>query len=269
MGEFLTALFLGFIEGLTEFIPVSSTAHLIVFTEGLNFSAPPGHIFEVFIQLGAIMAVVVLYHRKLFHTAFTLHNNKVSQRFTANILIACVPAFIAGALGRDLIKEHLYNPTVISIALVVGGIIILLLEKKLEQGHENKIANVDDIPFKKAFLIGCCQMIALIPGVSRSGATIMGALGFGLARPAAAEFSFFLAIPVMMGAVAFDTYKSWDSITASGQLGLMMTGLLAAFFTALVVIKLALKIISRYGFAAFAWYRIAAGILIFLIFSIN
>lgn len=266
MSEFLTALFLGFIEGLTEFIPVSSTAHLIVITDILNFQGPPNHIFEVFIQLGAILAVIVLYWKKLFHTAITLPHDKTSQRFASNLLIGCIPAFIVGALARDWIKAHLYNPYVIVVTLILGGIIILLLEKRLMKEGRVKVENVDDIPLLAAFLIGCCQSVALIPGVSRSGATIMGALGLGLARPVAAEFSFFLAIPVMLGAVAYDTYKSWDDIIAHDGLGLMISGFLAAFVTALVVIKLALKIISKYGFSVFAWYRIVAGLVILVIF---
>jgi undecaprenyl-diphosphatase len=263
MSEFLTASFLGFIEGLTEFIPVSSTAHLVVLVEGLNFPTPPGHIFEVFIQLGAILAVVVLYSRKLLNVAVTLPADAKSRDFVFNLVAATIPAVIAGFLGRDWIKENLYNPTVIGIALIAGGVIILALEKRFK----NPVINtVDDVPLRTAFLIGLCQMLALIPGISRSGATIMGSLGLGLARPAAAEFSFFLAIPVMLGAVAYDTYKSWDAIMAYDGTGIMLAGLLAAFMTAMIVVKFALHIISRYGFAPFAWYRIAAGYGILLFF---
>jgi len=264
MSEFLTALFLGFVEGLTEFIPVSSTAHLVVLTEGLNFPAPPGHVFEVFIQLGAIMAIVVLYRRKLWETLITLPSEKKSQDFALNIVAGTVPALVAGALGRDWIKEHLYNPTVVAVMLIIGGLVILLLEKRFSRV---KFESVDDVPLKTAFLVGCCQMLALVPGVSRSGATIIGALALGLARPAAAEFSFFLAIPVMFAAISYDTMKSWDSIMSYDYLDIMLAGLVAAFVTALVVVKFALHIISRYGFAPFAWYRIAAGILILAIFA--
>ena len=263
MSDLLTALFLGFVEGLTEFIPVSSTAHLILLTEGLDFPAPPGHVFEVFIQLGAILAVIVLYRRKLWETAVGLPHDKKAQRFALNLILGTIPALIAGGLGRDFIKGYLYNPTVIGTTLIAGGIIILLLEKKLNGG---KIASVDDIPPRMAFFIGCCQTLALVPGVSRSGATIMGALSFGLARPAAAEFSFFLAIPVMLAAVSYDTYKSWDNIIAyNDHLSLMIAGLLASFFTALVVIRFALHLISKHGFVPFAWYRIVAGIVVFAV----
>lgn len=262
MSDLLTALFLGFVEGLTEFIPVSSTAHLVLLTEGLNFPAPPGHVFEVFIQLGAILAVIVLYRRKLWETAVGLPREKKAQRFALNLILGTIPALIAGGLGRDFIKENFYNPAVIGSMLIAGGIIILLLEKKLNGG---KIASIDDIPPQTAFLIGCCQTLALVPGVSRSGATIMGALSFGLARPAAAEFSFFLAIPVMLAAVSYDTMKSWHNIIAYDHLSLMLAGLLASFFTALVVIKFALHLISKHGFVPFAWYRIVAGIVIFAV----
>lgn len=263
MGDYLTALFLGFIEGLTEFIPVSSTAHLIVLTKGLNFSAPPGHVFEVFIQLGAVLAVVVLYRRKLWQTFLGLPREKSAQLFTLNLIVGTIPALVAGAFLHDWIKETLYNPSVIAVALIAGGVFILLLEKKL---CRSKICSVDDIPCKAAFLIGCFQMLALVPGVSRSGATIMGSLALGLSRPAAAEFSFFLAVPVMMAAVAYDTMKNWDAIIAYGHMDLMMTGFFAAFVTAMLVIKFALAVISRYGFAPFAWYRIAAGLIILFVF---
>ncbi len=263
MAELLTALFLGFIEGLTEFLPVSSTAHLIVLTEGLKFAAPPGHIFEVFIQLGAILAIIVLYRRKLWETAIRLPSDPKARAFATNLVLGTIPAVIAGFLGRDWIKEHLYNHYIIAAMLILGGIVILLLEKKLDH---SKIVSVDDIPLKTAILIGCCQALALVPGVSRSGATIMGSLACGLSRPAAAEFSFFLSIPVMILAVAYDTLKSWDHIVTSHSFGLMLAGLLSAFVTALLVVKLAIRVISTHGFAPFAWYRIAAGIVILLVF---
>jgi undecaprenyl-diphosphatase len=263
MIDYLMAVFLGFVEGLTEFLPVSSTAHIVLLVEGLNFPTPPGHVFEVFIQLGAILAVMVLYRRKLWHTTAGLPHDPVAQKFAFNIVVATIPAVIAGLIGRDWIKEHLYSPVSIAVALIGGGIIILLLEKRLKTP---RIETVDDIPWKTALLIGCCQAVALMPGVSRSGATIMGALGCGLSRPAAAEFSFFLAIPVMIAAVAYDTYKGWDAIIANDHLGLMLTGLVAAFVTALFVVKMAIYFISRFGFAPFAWYRIALGLLVLYIF---
>ena len=261
--EFLTALFLGFVEGLTEFIPVSSTAHLILLTEGMNFPAPPGHVFEVFIQIGAIFAVVLLYRRKLWQTLMGLTGDPVAQRFTVNLIVGTIPAVILGGLGHGWIKSHLYNPQVIAVTLFVGGVLILILEKRF---NKPRIFEVDGVTPKLAFLIGCFQTIALIPGVSRSGATIMGSLALGLSRTAAAEFSFFLAIPVMFGAVAYDLYKNWAALMSYPHLELMMVGLLASLLTALVVLKAALRLIKGYGFASFAWYRIVLSACVVYIF---
>ncbi len=264
MIELLTALFLGFVEGLTEFIPVSSTGHLILLVEGLNFPAPPGHVFEVFIQIGAILAVMVLYRQKLWDTATGLHNDPVAQKFALNLAIGTLPALILGALFHNFIKDVLYDPIVIATTLILGGIVILIFEKKFTNPI---VETIDDVSPKQAFLIGCCQSIALIPGVSRSGATIIGSLALGLTRKAAAEFSFFLAMPVMICAVSYDVYKNWDALMASSQyLELMLAGLTAAFVTALIVVKTVIGLITRYGFTPFAWYRIALGIFAFFIF---
>lgn len=264
MIEFLTALFLGFVEGLTEFIPVSSTGHLILLVEGLNFPAPPGHVFEVFIQIGAILAVMVLYRQKIWDTATGLHKDPVARRFAANILIGTFPALVLGAAFHGFIKDVLYSPFVIATSLIVGGMIILAFEKKFINPHTETI---DDVGMRQAFFIGCCQAVALIPGISRSGATIMGSLALGLTRKAAAEFSFFLAMPVMICAVSYDVYKNWDTLIASDQyIGLMLAGMVSSFVTALIVVKAVIGLISKYGFAPFAWYRIALGLFAFFIF---
>lgn len=264
MIDYLTALFLGFIEGLTEFIPVSSTGHLILLVEGLHFPAPPGRVFEVFIQIGAILAVMVLYRTKIFKTVCGITSDKTSQRFALNVFVATIPALVLGAALHHFIKQSLYNPMVIAVALILGGLFILLFEKRFGPAHTN---NIDDISPKQAFLIGICQSIALIPGISRSGATIMGALGLGLSRAAATEFSFFLAIPVMFCAVIYDVIKNWDVIISSSDyIGLMLTGLAASFLTALAVVRTVVGFVSRHGFAPFAWYRIALGIIVLFIF---
>lgn len=265
MIDALTALFLGVIEGLTEFIPVSSTAHLIILTEIMDFKTIPGHVFEVFIQLGAILAVIVLYRKKLFGTAFTFVSDKTSRHFALNLVIGTIPAVIVGLLGHEWIKGYLYNPHIIAATLIGGGIILVLVEKFLTK--EKTIQNVDAIPHKTALIVGLCQMLALVPGISRSGATIVGGLLCGMQRSLAAEFSFFLAVPIMLGAVAYDTYKNWGDIVAHESLNLMAIGLFAAFITALLILKLALSFINRYGFTLFGWYRIAAGIGLLLIFS--
>lgn len=264
MIDYLTALFLGFIEGLTEFIPVSSTGHLILLIEGLNFPAPPGRVFEVFIQIGAILAVMVLYRAKIFHTIRGLRSDPVSQNFAKNVLIGTIPALALGALLHGFIKNVLYSPLVIATTLIIGGVIILIFERRLK---EPVTETIDDITAKQALLIGLAQSIALIPGVSRSGATIMGSLAIGLSRKAATEFSFFLAMPVMFCAVVFDLLVNWKDISATTDgWGLMLTGLVGAFVTALIVVKAVVGFISRHGFAPFAWYRIALGLAAFFIF---
>lgn len=251
------AAFLGFIEGLTEFIPVSSTGHLVIFADLIGFSSP-GHLFEVFIQLGAILAVVVFYRRKILDTVTGLPGDRTAQKFALNIIVATIPAVLAGVAAHRVIKG-LYTPPVIGAALVIGGILILLIERRFSRG---RIGSIDDIPLRVAFLIGLFQVLALVPGVSRSGATIMGALILGLDRKCAAEFSFFLAIPIICGAVLFDTVKNFDAVAHPDGLGLLLTGFVVAFVTSLLVLKAALGVISRKGFAPFAWYRIVAGALV-------
>ncbi len=264
MIDYLIALFLGFIEGLTEFIPVSSTGHLILLIEGLHFPAPPGRVFEVFIQIGAILAVMVLYRAKIWKTVTGLPSDPNARRFALNIIVGTIPALILGALFHDFIKTVLYSPLIIATTLILGGIVILLFDKKFD--HPS-VEDVDAITPKQAAMIGLCQSVALIPGISRSGATIMGSLAIGLSRAAATEFSFFLAMPVMFCAVAFDVIKNWDAIVSSSDaMGLMLTGLFASFVTALLVVKTVVGFVSRRGFAPFAYYRIALGLLAFFIF---
>ncbi|MCK6417850.1 MAG: undecaprenyl-diphosphate phosphatase [Alphaproteobacteria bacterium] len=259
MDSFLTPLFLGFVEGLTEFIPVSSTGHLLLLTHFLGFSSPD-HVFEVFIQLGAILAVVVAYWRKwLFSALGFVQGDATARRFVFNLIAATIPAVIVGLIGRDWIKANLYNPFVIAVALVIGGLIILWLERR---PHRETTQDVDAISRRTALMIGCFQAIAMIPGVSRSGATIMGGLALGLSRATAAEFSFFAAVPVMVAAVGYDTLKSWEAITSQNQWDVMLLGFGVAFVTALFTLKIAMRIISRFGFAPFAVYRIALGIFV-------
>lgn len=264
MLDYLTALFLGLIEGLTEFIPVSSTGHLILLIEGLHFPTPPGRVFEVFIQIGAILAVMVLYRAKIIETLTGLPRDPACRRFAANIILGTIPALTIGAFLHDFIKTVLYNPLIIAVMLVAGGVIILLFERTFDHPKTEKI---DDITPKQALMVGLCQSLALVPGVSRSGATIMGSLALGLSRAAATEFSFFLAMPIMFCAVAYDLYKNWDALLASSDaIGLMLAGLVGAFLTALLVVKTVVGFVSRHGFAPFAWYRIALGLIAFFIF---
>lgn len=267
MMEYLIAAFLGFVEGLTEFLPVSSTGHLILLIDGFGLPMPPGRVFEVFIQMGAILAVMVLYRKRIFDTIRYLPTEKKAQRFTMNLIVATLPAMICGATLYGFIKGTLYHPLVIACSLIVGGIIILIVERRGAGRAEHvRYETVDDLPLKTAFLVGCCQMIALIPGVSRSGATIIGGLSLGLSRPAAAEFSFFLAMPVMSAAVAYDVYRNWDALMEYDAWPVLITGFLFAFLTALSVVKLVIRFISQYGFAPFGWYRIALGLIALVIF---
>jgi undecaprenyl-diphosphatase len=257
------ALLLGIIEGLTEFIPVSSTGHLILFGDILGFEGPKGKVFEIVIQLGAIFAVCWLYRSKIISTTVgTLKRNKQDLRFAVGLFIAFIPAMILGALLHSYIKTVLFNPVNVSIALIVGGIIILLVEKFKPQP---KIQKIDDFSLPLFLKIGLCQCLALIPGTSRSGATIIGALLLGVERKAAAEFSFFLAIPTMLAATTYDVYKNWENLSLDG-VQLIAVGFISAFISAMLVVKFVIGFISKHGFAPFAIYRIILGtIMLFLL----
>jgi undecaprenyl-diphosphatase len=255
MENYLTAALLGVIEGLTEFLPVSSTGHLILFGDLLGFNGPPGKTFEVMIQLGAILALVLLYFAKLWATLVGLPTDPKARRFAFVILLAFLPALALGALLHDFIKRVLFSPVVVAIALIAGGIVILIVE---ELHKRDLYRSVDDVPPLTGLLIGTGQTLALIPGVSRSGATIVSGLLLGLERKTAAEFSFFLSIPTMSAAFAYDAFKN-RALLSFDDAGLIATGFVAAFLAALVVIKPFLKIIGRTGYAPFAYYRVALG----------
>jgi undecaprenyl-diphosphatase len=251
----LTIIFLGFIEGLTEFLPVSSTGHLILLGALLGFQGEAETTFKIAIQLGAILAVVVAYWGKLWGVATTLHSSRASQAFTRNILLAVIPAMVIGVLAYDGIKVMLEKPVIVAWALLIGGVVILLLERLQKTV---RIPTIEAMPWTTALIIGFAQCIAMIPGVSRSGATIMGALFLGVERKTAAEFTFFLAIPTMVAATAYSLYKSWAVLDFT-QLSAIGIGFAVAFVTALAVVKAFVAIVGRYGFAPFAWYRIVVG----------
>lgn len=253
--DYLNAVILGIVEGLTEFLPVSSTGHLLLLDRLLGFQGPPGHVFEIVVQLGAILAIMVLYWRRLWTLACGLHRNREARQFTLAVILAFFPAAFLGALGHGFIKGVLFNPIIVSIALIVGGLLILLIERKAPPAT---IKTAEDIKPLIALKIGLCQCIAMIPGVSRSGATIMGAMLFGVERKAAAEFSFFLAIPTMLGASSYDLYKNAGELNNS-DMTLIAIGLVTAFVTALFVVKAFITLIGKYGFIPFAWYRIVVG----------
>jgi undecaprenyl-diphosphatase len=257
VSDLVAAAILGLVEGITEFIPVSSTGHLIVATEWLGLGGERWKTFDVFIQLGAILAVVWQY-RGLFlnvcrHAAAPEH-----RRFVLNLLIAFLPAAVVGFLARDFIKERLFSTAVVAIALIVGGIAILLIERR---HPATRHPSLEELPPRTALGVGLAQVLALVPGVSRSGATILGGYALGMSRRAAAEFSFFLAIPVMVAASGYDLLKSRDALSMA-DVPMFAVGFLVAFASALVVIRAFVGFVSRSSFAAFAWYRIAAGVLL-------
>lgn len=261
MEAIITAILLGIVEGLTEFIPVSSTGHLILASELLGYDAATWATFNVIIQLGAILAVIALYWRTFWAVAAgMLQAEPTSFRFVRNLLIAFTPSAVLGFLLIDQIELLLENAHVVAIALIVGGIAILVIEKVVKPRADIE-PGVAAMPWKTAGGIGILQCLSMVPGVSRSGATIMGALTLGVERRTAAEFSFFLAVPTMIGATTLSIVKNREAL-ASGAVdwGLIAVGFVTSFIVAVVVIKAFIGIVSRYGFAPFAWYRIAAGI---------
>jgi undecaprenyl-diphosphatase len=256
----LKAAVLGLVEGATEFIPVSSTGHLILVSDWLGFLDERAKTFDIFIQLGAILAIVWLYRDRLGRSLAAARHEPMSRRFLANLLIAFLPAAMVGFLAHDWIKARLFNPAVVAVALVVGGVVILLIER---WAPVPRIRDVADVPPRTAWGIGLAQVLSLIPGTSRSGATIMGGYALGLSRTAATEFSFFLAIPVMLAATSYDLLKSWSTL-APADAPVFAVGFIVSFLSALVVVRAFLSYVSHHGFSAFAWYRIAFGILVLL-----
>lgn len=260
----LKALLLGVVEGLTEFLPVSSTGHLIVIGDWLSFDSGDGKVFEIVIQLGAILAVVWLYRAKILALlSGFLRGSKEEQRFAGSVLLAFLPAAVIGVLAADFIKEVLFSPLVVAVALIVGGIILMLVDR---HATEATIMRAEDITWRRALAIGCVQCLAMIPGTSRSGATIVGGLLAGLSRPAATEFSFFLAMPTMLGATVYDGYRNWEKVQQD-DLTLIAIGFTAAFVTALLVVKALVRFVATHSFSVFAWYRIALGALILILLA--
>jgi undecaprenyl-diphosphatase len=255
----LTAILLGIVEGLTEFLPVSSTGHLILASELLGYRAETWATFNVIIQLGAILAVIVLYWRTFWAVATGVFKGEATSfRFIANLLLAFVPSVVLGLIFIDRIEALLGNAEVVAIALILGGIAILVIEALVKAPDVEP--GVAAVPWTKALGIGLMQCLAMIPGVSRSGATIMGALALGVERRTAAEFSFFLAVPTMLGATTLEVAKNHEELT-SGHVdwGLVGVGFVVSFLVAIVVIRWFVGLISRRGFAPFGWYRIVAG----------
>jgi undecaprenyl-diphosphatase len=252
----LKAIILGLVEGATEFIPVSSTGHLIVVSDWLGRVDERAKTFDIFIQLGAILAIVWLYRERLRRVLADARHDPPSRRFLLNLAIAFLPAAAVGFLIHDWIKERLFNTPVVAAALVIGGIAILVIER---WGPRLRFPEVTDVPQRTALGIGLAQVLSLIPGTSRSGATIMGAYALGLSRKAATEFSFFLAIPIMFAATLFDLAKTAGMLSPA-DVPFFAIGFVVSFVSALVVVKAFLAYVSHHSFAVFAWYRIAFGL---------
>jgi undecaprenyl-diphosphatase len=254
------AAILGLVEGVTEFIPVSSTGHLIVVSDWLHLVDERTKTFDIFIQLGAILAIVWLYRVRLRHAVVAARVDPLSRRLLINLMIAFLPAALVGLLAHDWIKDRLFNSVVVALALIVGGILILLIER---WSPRTRVNSVSELPRGTALGIGLAQVLSLVPGTSRSGATIMGGYALGLSRVAATEFSFFLAIPVMLAATLYDLLKSWASL-APTDLPMFAVGFVVSFVSAVVVVRAFLVYVSGHSFVAFAWYRIAFGALLLL-----
>ncbi len=256
MGETtLVAVFLGVLEGLTEFIPVSSTAHLLLAGHFLGFESE-GKTFEVVIQLGAVLAVLSVYAGRLLNVVKDAPNDADARRFLGAVLVAFLPAAVIGVLAHDFIKSVLFEtPILISIMLIIGGVILLFVDRV---APEPQFDDAMKLPMGMAFKIGVIQCLAMVPGVSRSGATIVGALMLGANRRAAAEFSFFLSMPTMAGAFAYDLFANWNQLDTSA-VGEIVIGFVMAFVSGVIVVRWVLGFVANHGFSVFGWWRIIVG----------
>ncbi|AVB15196.1 MULTISPECIES: undecaprenyl-diphosphate phosphatase [Pseudomonas syringae group] len=252
------ALILGVVEGLTEFLPISSTGHQIIVADLIDFGGERAMAFNIIIQLGAILAVVWEFRRKILDVVTGLPKQQQAQRFTLNLLIAFMPAVVLGVIFADMIHHYLFNAITVATALVVGGVIMLWAERR---EHTVRTETVDDMTWSDALKVGLVQCLAMIPGTSRSGSTIIGGLLFGLSRKAATEFSFFLAMPTMVGAAVYSGYKYRDMFRPD-DFAVFAIGFITSFIFAMIAVRALLKFIATHSYAVFAWYRIAFGLLI-------
>jgi undecaprenyl-diphosphatase len=252
----ISAIILGIVEGVTEFLPVSSTGHLIITEHLIGAAGATTDLLDVVIQVGAILAVCWAYRHRLWAVLIGLPTDPQARHFARNIIIAFIPSLIVGAVAHDFIKAVLFSPWVVAVSLVVGGIAILVIERFAAKGEH--VARIESFSPLLAFGIGLCQLVSLIPGVSRSGATIMGAVALGAERKAAAEFSFFLAIPTMFAAAGYDLLKNRSLLNANADIAIGI-GLIVSFIVALIVVRWFVAFLGRHGFELFGWYRIIAG----------
>jgi undecaprenyl-diphosphatase len=252
------AFILGVVEGLTEFLPISSTGHQIIVADLIEFGGERAMAFNIIIQLGAILAVMWEFRRKILDVITGLPKQREAQRFTLNLLIAFMPAVILGVIFADLIHEYLFNPITVATALVIGGVIMLWAERREHVVHAH---SVDEMTWSDALKIGFAQCLAMIPGTSRSGSTIIGGLLFGLSRKTATEFSFFLAMPTMVGAAVYSGYK-YRELFRPDDFPVFAVGFITSFIFAMIAVRGLLRFIASHSYAVFAWYRIAFGLLI-------
>ncbi len=255
-------IIMGIVEGLTEFLPISSTGHLILAGSLLNFTGEKVKVFEIVIQAGAMLAVCWEYRERIAHVARNFYRDDGARRFVINLIVAFLPAVVLGLLFGKIIKAHLFKPVPVALAFIAGAIVILLVERRQRlQPEGSRVDSVDDMSLMDAFKVGCAQCFALIPGTSRSGASIIGAMMFGLSRKAATEFSFFLAIPTLFGATIYSLYKERNLLSLA-DLPMFGLGALAAFVSAFLCVRWLLRYISTHDFTVFAWYRIVFGIVV-------
>ena len=255
-------IIMGVVEGLTEFLPISSTGHLILAGSLLNFTGEKVKVFEIVIQAGAMLAVCWEYRERIAHVARNFYRDNAARRFVINLMVAFLPAVVLGLLFGKIIKAHLFKPVPVALAFIVGAIIILIVERRQRLQPEGpRVDSVDDMTVLDAFKVGCAQCFALIPGTSRSGASIIGAMIFGLSRKAATEFSFFLAIPTLFGATIYSLYKERNLLSLD-DLPMFGLGALAAFVSAFLCVRWLLRYISTHDFTLFAWYRIVFGVIV-------
>ena len=254
----LKALILGIVEGLTEFLPISSTGHLIIASELLDFHDEKGKVFEIVIQTGAMLAIVWEYRARFAGALKGLASDPLARRFVLNLAVAFMPAAVLGLAFGKFIKSHLFHAVPVALAFIIGAIVILWVEKRPRRAV---VETVDDMTWKDALKVGVAQAFALIPGTSRSGATIIGGMLFGLSRRAATEFSFFLAVPTLIAAGMYDLYKHRELLSASDA-GVFTVGFIAAFFSAFACVRWLIRYIATHDFTVFAWYRIAFGVIV-------